>query len=86
MREAPARPFGVVSNSYIFHRSGLRHGPPSGPSTMITLELEGSSWHPSDEIATFHGKKGLACAADGHVDKFTPQEASDPTHSLALFE
>lgn len=47
---------------------------------------DSSSWSPSDGIQTYHGKKGVAFVADGHVEKFTPQEASDPSHGVPLFE
>jgi prepilin-type N-terminal cleavage/methylation domain-containing protein len=53
---------------------------------MITPDLDGSSWWPAQPIATYHGKKGVAFVADGHVEKFKPEEASDSSHSLALFE
>ncbi|HEV8541666.1 MAG TPA: prepilin-type N-terminal cleavage/methylation domain-containing protein [Verrucomicrobiae bacterium] len=57
-----------------------------GGETATFFGVDESSWHPSEPIATYHGKKGITCSADGHVEKFTPQEASDPSHGLALFE
>jgi prepilin-type N-terminal cleavage/methylation domain-containing protein len=47
---------------------------------------DSSSWSPSDGIQTYHGKKGVAFVTDGHVEKFSPQEASDPSHGVPRFE
>jgi prepilin-type processing-associated H-X9-DG protein len=46
-------------------------------------EFDGSSWHPNTPVSTVHGKKAMACVADGHVEGFTQPEAGDPMHGLA---
>jgi prepilin-type N-terminal cleavage/methylation domain-containing protein len=54
--------------------------------TIISDELEGSSWWPFNLLATYHGKRGVTCISDGHVEKFTTQEARDGSHVYALAE
>ncbi len=57
----------------------------SNPALTVNLyDVDGSSWLPGSPLATYHGKRGLTFVADGHVEKFTPVEVSDPAHSRAL--
>jgi prepilin-type N-terminal cleavage/methylation domain-containing protein len=68
-----------------FSRSSITVG--GNPILPIDLSFgDSSSWSPTDGIQTYHGKKGVAFVTDGHVEKFTPQEASDPSHGVPLFE
>jgi hypothetical protein len=82
MVRAPSRKI-MLAEEAKFPMSGLSS---FGGGSISFADADGSSWRPDDAISIFHRKKGVTCAADGHVEKFTPTEASDPNHSHATFE